>query len=115
MPVCFIILNHTLLVELKNWSAVACTCLQKQGIKRLWSLLEQKFGHKHKIAMAHVEQLTKGNPIKPEDADLLEQFSSAGTSASNTLKAIGYLHKIENPDTMKKIFERKRSYDRRYF
>ena len=60
--------------------------------------------------MAHLEQLTKGNPIKPEDhADLLEQFSISLMSASYTLKAIGYLNKIENPDTshtMKKIIER---------
>ena len=60
------------------------------GYKKARSLLEQKFGHKHKIAMAHVQQLTKGNPIKPEDADLLEQFSISLTSTSNTLKAIGY-------------------------
>ena len=57
------------------------------GYKKARSLLEQKFGHKHKIAMAHVEQLMKGNLIKPEDADLLEQFSISLMSASNTLKA----------------------------
>ena len=78
----------------------------KEGYLKGRSLLEQKFGQKHKIAMAHVEKFINGSPIKAEDGDSLEQFSISLLSCSNTLKAIGYLNKIENPNGMKKIIER---------
>ena len=56
--------------------------------------------------MAHIEQMTKGAVIKAEDGEALEQFSIQLTSCTNTLKAIGYINKIENPDSMKSIIER---------
>ncbi len=77
-----------------------------EGYKKAWVLLEQKFGQKHNIAIAHVDQLIKGNPIKSEDGEALEQFSIKLMSCSNTLKAIGCMNKIENPDAMKKLIER---------
>ena len=56
--------------------------------------------------MAHIEQMTKGAVIKAEDGEALEQFSIQLTSCTNTLKAIGCINKIENPDSMKRIIER---------
>lgn len=78
----------------------------REGYAKARSLLEEKYGQKYKIAMAHVERLVKGPPIKSEDADALEGFSILLTSCFNTLKAINHLNKIENPDIMKKIIER---------
>ncbi|XP_028416433.1 uncharacterized protein LOC114540499 [Dendronephthya gigantea] len=78
----------------------------KEGYLKARKLLEQTFGQKHKIAMAHVEKLTNGGPIKVEYGDSLEQFSISLMSCSNTLKAIGYLSKIENPNALKRIIER---------
>ena len=77
-----------------------------QGYAKARDLLEKKFGHRHKIAMAHIEQMTKGAVIKAEDGEALEQFFIQLTTCTNTLKAIGYINKIENPDSMKKIIER---------
>ena len=56
--------------------------------------------------MAYVDQLTNGPYIKAEDAESLEGFSILLSSCTNTLKAIGYLNKIEGPDNMRKIIER---------
>lgn len=77
-----------------------------EGYKKARALLDQKFGQKHSIATAHIDQLIKGNPIKAEDGDALEQFSIQLISCSNTLKAIGCMNKIENPDAMRKLIER---------
>ena len=78
----------------------------KEGYLTAKKLLESKFGQKHKIAMAYVDQVTKGPPIKEEDAVSLEGYSILLTSCTNTLKAIGYSKKLEGPDNMRKIIER---------
>ena len=56
--------------------------------------------------MAYVDQLTNGPYIKAEDAESLEGFSILLSSCISTLKAIGYLNKIEGPDNVRKIIER---------
>ena len=47
---------------------------QNQGYAKARYLLEKKFGQRHKIAIAHIEQMTKGAVIKAEDGEALEQF-----------------------------------------
>jgi hypothetical protein len=44
--------------------------------------------------------------IKAEDSDALEDFSFLLSSCKNSLEAIGYLNKIENPSSMKNIIEK---------
>lgn len=44
--------------------------------------------------------------IKAEDGDTLRRFSTLLSSCRNTLKEIGYLNKVENPDTLKAIVGR---------
>ena len=56
--------------------------------------------------MAYVDHLTNGPYIKAEDPKSLEGFSILLSSCTNTLKAFGYLNKIEGPDNMRKIIER---------
>ena len=62
----------------------------KEGYLKAKKLLESKFGQKHKIAMAYVDQVT----IKEEDAVSLEGYSILLTSCTNTLKAISYSKKL---------------------
>ena len=77
-----------------------------EGYSKAKKLLEARFGQKHNIAMAYVDQLTNGPYIKAEDAESLEGFSILLSSCISTLKAIGYLNKIEGPDNVRKIIER---------
>ena len=85
----------------------SCMYLEpEEGYRKAKKLLEARFGQKHNIAMAYIDQVTNGPNIKAEDAECLEGFSILLSSCTNTLKAIGYLNKIEGPDNMRKIIER---------
>ncbi|CAB3981354.1 PREDICTED: uncharacterized protein LOC107342904, partial [Paramuricea clavata] len=68
--------------------------------------LKQKYGQKYKIASAYVDRVTNGPSIKSEDANSLQKFSILLTSCKNALKDIGYLSKIENPESLRKIVNR---------
>ena len=50
-----------------------------------------------------MQQLIDGPIIKSEDGAVLQQFSTRLTSCTNTLKELGYLSKLGNPDSLKKI------------
>ena len=47
-----------------------------------------------------------------EDGGALQSFSALLTTCKNTLNEIGYLSKIENPDSLKKVVARLSAYDR---
>ena len=55
---------------------------------------------------AYIDKLTKGPPIKAEDCPALQWFLILLTSCKNTLMEIGYLNKVENPDTLKMVVNR---------
>ena len=78
----------------------------KEGYLKAKKLWESKFGRKHKIPMAYVDQVTRGPPSKEEDPVCLEGYSILLTSCTNTFKAIGYSKKLEGPDNMRKIIDR---------
>ena len=78
----------------------------KEGYEKAKGLLERRFGQKHKIAMACLDQVTNGPRIKGEDAESLEGFSILLSSCTNTLRSIVYSNKIESPDNMRKIINR---------
>ena len=69
-------------------------------------LLLERYGQGYRIATAFVERITNGPPFKAEDGPGLQKFSILLTSCSNTLKEIGYINKLENPDGLKKIIDR---------
>ena len=50
--------------------------------------------------------MINGQPIRGEDGTALQKFSILLTSCSNTLKEIGYLNRLENPDSLRKIVDR---------
>ena len=76
------------------------------GYREARSLLKKRYGQSYRIASAYVDKLAKGPPIKSEDGEALRRFSTALTGCKNTLKEIGYLSKVENPDTLKAIVNR---------
>ena len=79
---------------------------EEEGYKEARRLVKEKYGQGYRIASAYIERLTKGPAIKAEDSASLRKFSISLTSCTNTLKEIGYLSKLENPDSMKKIIDK---------
>ena len=53
-----------------------------------------------------MQRLTDGPPIKPEDGTALQQFSIQLASCANTLKEIGYINKLDNPENLRRIIDR---------
>ena len=69
-------------------------------------LLAERYGQPYNIATAYVDCVINGAPIPAEDGPSLQKFSILLTSCRNTLKEIGYLNRLENPDSLRKIVER---------
>ncbi|XP_068720426.1 uncharacterized protein [Montipora capricornis] len=89
--------------------ALVRSCLAMRGdvgYLEAKNLLRKRYGQSYRIANAFVEKLAKGPAIKAEDGDALRRFSTLLSSCRNTLKEIGYLNKVENPDTFKAIVGR---------
>ena len=85
----------------------SCLAMREDvGYLEAKNLLKKKYGQSYRIANAFVEKLAKGPAIKAEDGDALTRFSTLLSSCRNTLKEIGYLNKVENPDTLKAIVGR---------
>ena len=85
------------------------SCLSMQDARGYYEarrLLSERYGQPYKIASAFVDRLTNGPQLKAEDGPGLQRFSILLTSCKNTLGEIGYLSKLENPDSMRKIVER---------
>ena len=85
----------------------SCLSMQEEeGYVEARRLLKERYGRSYKIAAAHVKRLIEGPSIKPEDGSALEQFSIQLSSCVSTLKEIGYVNKLDNPDNLKKIIDR---------
>ena len=78
----------------------------EKGYREARKLLTKRYGQPYRIASACFERVTNGPAIKSEDGAALQKFSVLLTSCKNTLTDIGYLSKIENPDSLKKIVSR---------
>ena len=68
-------------------------------------LLAERYGQPYNIATACVDRVSNGAPIRAEDGKSLPKFSILLTSYRNTCKEIGYLNRLENPDSLRKIVE----------
>lgn len=79
---------------------------EESGYRTARNLLQKGYGSSYKIASAYVEKLSSGPAIKAEDGEALKRFSIALTGCKNTLTEIGYLNKLENPDTLRAIVQR---------
>ncbi|XP_028395694.1 uncharacterized protein LOC114519723 [Dendronephthya gigantea] len=85
------------------------SCLPKkdgEGYREARKLLSERFGQPYKIACALVDKIANGPTIKADDGAGLQKLSVQLTSCSNTLTEIGYVSKLQNPDTLKKIVDR---------
>ena len=78
----------------------------EKGYREARKLFTKRYGQPYRIASACVEQVTNGPSIKCEDGAPLQTFSVLLPSCKNTLTDIGYLTKIENPNSLKKIVSR---------
>ncbi len=79
---------------------------EKEGYDHARQLLADRYGHGYKIATAHIDRLTNGPTIRADDGTSLQRFSILLTSCMNTLKEIGYLNRLENPDALKRVVHR---------
>lgn len=90
-----------------NQLVKSCLSMKEQeGYPEARRLLQERYGQAYRIAAAHVQKLIDGPSIKADDGQALQQFSIHLTSCKNTLKEIGYLNKLDNPDNLKKIINR---------
>ena len=78
----------------------------EQGYAEARRLPKERYGQKYRIAAAHVQTVTEGPWIKSEDGNALLQFFIQRTSCTNTLKEIGSLSKLVNPENLKRIINR---------
>ena len=78
----------------------------QEGYQEARKLLKSRYGRSYKIATAYVERISSYPQIKSEDGESLQRVSVLLTSCKNALKQIGYLNKIENPDSLQKIMEK---------
>ena len=78
----------------------------EEGYKEAWRLLKARYGQNYKITTAYVSRVTNGPPIRHKDGQALQKFSVFLTSCKNTLKEIGCLNKVENPDSLQRVIER---------
>ena len=92
--------------EVRELVKSCLTMREDAGYQKARDLLKKRYGQSYRIASAFVDKLAKGSAIKAEDGEALRRFSILLTSCKNTLQDIGYLNKVENPDTMKTIVSR---------
>ena len=78
----------------------------EEGYKTARALFKVRYGQSYKIATALIDQVTKSPQIKPDDGPALQRYSVLLSSCKNSLKEIGYLSKIENPDILQRIIGR---------
>ena len=74
-----------------------------EGYREARRLLMERYCQSYKIASTYVTRVPNGPLIKHEDGQSLQQFSILLTSCKNTLREVGYLNKIENPDSMQRV------------
>ena len=79
----------------------SCLAMEEyRGYREARKLLAEQYGQPYKIASAYVDRVINGQSIRGEDGAALQKFSILLTSCSNTLREIGYLNRLENPDSL---------------
>ena len=76
------------------------------GYKTARKLLKDRFGHPFKIATAHVNQVTRGPAVKPNDQRGLQTFADQLKDCQNVLESIGYLDEVNSADNLRNIIDR---------
>ncbi|KAL9952798.1 hypothetical protein ACROYT_G040106 [Oculina patagonica] len=76
------------------------------GYQEARKLLKDRFDHPFKIATAHLNQVTRGPPVKPNDQKGLLAFADQLKDCQNVLDSIGYLDEINSADNLRSIIDR---------
>ena len=76
------------------------------GYQSARKLLKDRFGHPFKIATAHVNQVTRGPAVKPNDQRGLQIFADQLKDCQNVLESIGYLDEVNSADNLRSIIDR---------
>ena len=76
------------------------------GYQTARALLQDRFGHPFKIAVAHLNQITHGPPVKPYDQRGLLAFADQLRDCQNAMESIGYLDEINSADNLRRIVDR---------
>ena len=92
--------------EVKELMQSCLSMKPEEGYKTARALLKDRYGQSYKIATALVDRVTKAPQIKADDGPASQRYSVVLTSCKNSLKEIGYLSKIENPDTLQRVIAR---------
>ena len=79
---------------------------EDKGYREARNPLAERYGQLYKIASVYVDCVINGQSIHGEDGTILQTFFILLTSCSNTLREIGYLNRLENPDSLRKIVDR---------
>ena len=79
---------------------------ENEGYREARKLLLERYGQPYNIASALVDKIANGPVIRVDDGAGLQKLSVQLTSCSNTLKEIGYMSKLQNPDTLRRIIDR---------
>ena len=83
-----------------------CMYESERGYKKAREILHHQFGRRHIVAQAHVNQLTKGQMIKPTDGSALQKLARQVLKYEITLSQTGYDADLNNSETLLKIMDR---------
>ena len=83
-----------------------CVLESKEGYKRAREILHHQFGKPHIVARAHINQLAKGQSIKPTDGAALQSLSRQMLKCELTLSQIGFDADLKNSETLLGIMDR---------
>ena len=92
--------------EVKELMRSCLSMEAREGYSEARRLLSKTYGQNYTIATACINKVIQGPPIKADDAQALQKFSVQLMSCRNTLKDIGYINKIENADSLKRVIDR---------
>ena len=76
------------------------------GCQTARKVLKERFGHPFKIATSHVNQATRGPPVKPNDRKGLQTFADQLKDRLTVLESIVCLDEINSADSLRKIIDR---------
>ncbi|CAB4042467.1 hypothetical protein AC249_AIPGENE11142 [Paramuricea clavata] len=79
---------------------------ENEGYREARKLLLERYGQPYNIASALVDKIANGPVIRVDDGAGLQKLSVQLTSCSNILNEIGYMSKLQNPDTLRRIIDR---------
>lgn len=85
----------------------ACSAMQsEEGYARAKTLLEQRFGNKHKVADAWMRKVTRGNSIPPRNGIALRAMADELQVCHETLVAMGHEAEMNFQSFLAQILDR---------